>query len=569
MILYFADRKMDILALASTKLPKGFIITEDIKTEEIETGVTTFSCRIPYSADTRKQLEACTAAGNYIFRYDGDANEFYTIVETEVDTESGDVYLYAEDAGLDLINEVALQWPTDATAAADRGAHSLAWYFEKLLSSGTYAGGDTGGGDTGFVLGINEAEGDTAQTLTWSDEATVTERLLEIAGKFGCEIGFRFEIKGMAITRKYVDVFKTRGKDLGVQLRLGTDVDRIVTKTSIANLATALKVTGAENAAGVPVNLDGYTYDDGDFYVAAGSLLCSREAHDKWSRYINAEEPETVRSGTGDIVKTFSAETVSQQELCGQAIEELKKLREPEVNYEVELSHLPDSVKLGDRVTIVDDAGEQYLSARVLKLETSETEDTRTVTLGEYLIRDSGISAQVEALAAQFSILAKKRPFYTWIAYADDDSGTGISLDPAGKQYMGIAVNRTEEEADISDPSIFTWQRTEGEAGSSGEDAVLLRIDSSRGTVFKNTGVSTVLSVVIYRGSQRITTSSQLARAFGNSAHLVWEWLRLDDDRYGTILSTDERLSDGGFVFTLSPADVDVKVTFRCNLVID
>lgn len=569
MILYFADRKMNILGLASTELPRGFTITEDLKTEEIETGVTTFNCRIPFGPDDRLTVEQLAAVGNYIIRYDGDTNEFYTIVETEVDTEAGDVYLYAEDAGLDLINEVALQWPTDATPDADRGAHPLAWYFGKLLTSGTYEAGDTGGGDTGFELGINEAAGDTARTLTWSDEATVTERLLDIAEKFECEIGFRFELDGMTIAHKYVDVYKTRGKDLGVQLRLGTDVERIVTKSSIANLVTALKVTGADDAAGTPVNLEGYTYDDGDFYVASGSLLCSREAHDKWSRYIYAEEPETVKNGSGDIVKTFSYDTVSQQELCEQAIEELKKLREPEINYEVELSNLPDSVKLGDRVTIVDDEGELYVSARILKLETSETEDTRTVTLGEYLIRDSGISAQVAELAEMFQNIARSRPFYTWVAYADDETGAGISLDPDGKLYMGIAVNRTAEETDISDPSVFTWQRTEGSKGADGKDAILLRVDSSRGTVFKNNAVSTVLSVVIYYGSERITTAAALRAVFGTSARLEWEWQRLDEDRFGVLSALDSRLSDGGFKLTLSPEDVDTKVTFRCNLIID
>ena len=458
MTLYFADRKMTILGMASTVLPRGLVITEDLKTEEIETGVTTFSCRIPFDDDTRKQLEEYTAAGNYIFRYDGDTNEFYTIVETEVDTEAGEVYLYAEDAGLDIINEVALQWPTDATANAERGAHSLAWYFGKLLTSGTYAAGDTGGGDTGFELGINEAEGDTAQALTWSDEGTVTERLLDIAEKFGCEIGFRFEIKGMAITHKYVDVYKTRGADLGVQLRLGTDVERIVTKTSIANLATALKVTGGDDAAGTPVNLEGYSYDDDDFYVASGSLLCSREAHDKWSRYINAEEPETIKSGRGDIVRTFTSDTVSQAQLCSEAIEELKKLREPEVNYEVELSHLPDGVKLGDRVTIVDDKGEQYLSARILKLETSETEDTRTVALGDYLIRNSGISEKVAALAAEVAATAQANRVNI---ISQNITSTGVTLLSSAPLEIPATRMVYDQVTDSFDAG-YAWDATDG-----------------------------------------------------------------------------------------------------------
>ena len=569
MILYFADRKMSILGSASTGLPEGLTVLEDLKSEDVETGATTFECKIPFRSETRELAESCAAVGNYIFRYDGDANEFYTIVESEVDAEAASVSIYAEDAGLDLINEVALQWPTSETASSDRGTHTLEWYITKLLSTGTYGGGDTGGGDTGFELGINEAEDDAAQQLTWDSESTVTERLLEIATAFGCEIAFRFEIDGMAVTHKYVDVFKKRGKDLGVQLRMGMDVQNIVTKTSIANLATALKVTGADNAAGVPVNLEGYTYDDGEYYVAPGSLLRSRTAHDKWSRYISLTEPETVNNGYGDVVKTFTYDTVDQTTLCQKAVEELKKVCEPEVNYEVELYRLPDGVKIGDRVTIVDDEGEQYLSARILKLETSVADNTRSATLGEYLIRDSGISARVEALASEFSTLAKKRPFYTWVAYADDDTGTGISPDPEGKSYMGIAANQTVPDVDTSDPSVFTWQRTEGVTGADGEDgedAVLLRIDSSHGTVFKNTGVSTVLSVVIYMGSQRITTSQQMRAAFGAGAHLVWEWLRLDDERYVVIPADDSRLSDGGFSLTLGVNDVDTKVTFRCSL---
>ncbi len=107
-----------------------------------------------------------------------------------------------------------------------------------------------------------------------------------------------------------------------------------------------------------------------------------------------------------------------------------------------------------------------------------------------------------------------------------------------------------------------------GATGASGEDAILLRIDSSRGTVFKNNAVSTVLSVIIYHGGTRIETSSQLAAEFGSGAYLQWEWLQMDDDTYGTIVATDERLSDKGFHFTLSPEDVDAKVTFRCNLMI-
>ena len=97
----------------------------------------------------------------------------------------------------------------------------------------------------------------------------------------------------------------------------------------------------------------------------------------------------------------------------------------------------------------------------------------------------------------------------------------------------------------------------------------VLRIDSSRGTVFKDNNVSTVLSVSIHYGSQIIENNTALRATFGATAHLQWEWLRMDEDRYGIISADDSRLSDGGFRLALGPADVDVKVTFRCALITD
>ena len=104
--------------------------------------------------------------------------------------------------------------------------------------------------------------------------------------------------------------------------------------------------------------------------------------------------------------------------------------------------------------------------------------------------------------------------------------------------------------------------------GTKGEDATTLRIESSRGTVFKNDSVATVLSVVIYRGAQRITDSTTLKSVFGNSAYLQWKWQRLDDESFGIILAGDNRITEDGFSFILSPDDVDTKVTFMCELIV-
>jgi hypothetical protein len=94
-----------------------------------------------------------------------------------------------------------------------------------------------------------------------------------------------------------------------------------------------------------------------------------------------------------------------------------------------------------------------------------------------------------------------------------------------------------------------------------------LRIESSRGTVFKNNSTSTVLSVVIYRAADRITDIESLRATMGSGAYLQWKWRRIDDDDYGIISSSDKRISDDGFTFTLNPDDIDTQVTFMCELI--
>ena len=128
------------------------------------------------------------------------------------------------------------------------------------------------------------------------------------------------------------------------------------------------------------------------------------------------------------------------------------------------------------------------------------------------------------------------------------------------RRFIYVYGDRHEE---IGSPVLST-----GGSGRDGEDAVTLRIESSRGTVFKNDQVFTILSVVIYQGSNRITDSATLKTVFGNSAYIQWKWQRLDEETFGIISSGDSRFQDNGFRFVLSPDDVDTKVTFMCELII-
>lgn len=106
-----------------------------------------------------------------------------------------------------------------------------------------------------------------------------------------------------------------------------------------------------------------------------------------------------------------------------------------------------------------------------------------------------------------------------------------------------------------------------GNTGSKGEDGTVLVIESSKGNAFKNNRVATVLSVTVYNGSNRITDLATLKSVFGGSAYLQWKWQHNDEESFGVISSDDTRFSNDGFAFTLSPQDVDTKVSFICELI--
>lgn len=444
MILYFADRHMNVLGQASTELPKGLYISDDLKTEEVEAGVATLEFTLNYTASTRNDAKQYGSVGNYILRKNGDEQEIYTIITSEENIFKQEVEIYAEDAGMDLLNETVGEYKADK-------AYPASYYVEKFSD------------DSGFEIGINEVS-NYNRKLSWEGETTASERILSVATQFDAEVSYTFEIDRLKIKHKYINLHKKRGVDQGRELRINREVKNIIVKSSVEDLATALSVTGGyPEDSETPINLKGYKYDDGDIYLS-GSTIYSRSAVAKWSRYLSEKG-----NGTGHIVQTYTYDTLSQSELCNRAVSKLKKIYDAAVSYEVELAYLPDGIKIGDTVNIVDDTGELYLSARIMKLESSICNDEYTATLGEYQLKSSGISEKMESLASQFEKLAKNRTFYTWVVFADTETGGGISLKSAGKTYMGIAYNQTTKQPVLTDPSIYTWVKVVGEQGIAGE----------------------------------------------------------------------------------------------------
>lgn len=101
---------------------------------------------------------------------------------------------------------------------------------------------------------------------------------------------------------------------------------------------------------------------------------------------------------------------------------------------------------------------------------------------------------------------------------------------------------------------------------ASGEDAALIYIHSSNGTVFRPGNNGTTLTITVYYGSDAIRTLANLQTAFGSGAHLAWYKREYGSDSYVPVSSS--KISDNGFTVTLTSDDVDTRATYNCRLML-
>lgn len=446
MIIYFADRNLNITGQASTSLPGGFRIFEDTLTEEIESGVNIFEFRISYNDMTRLELESVIERSKYVLKSGGSAfyegensyTSLFQIVEDEFDTLSQDYYVYCEDAGLDLLNKIVpeVKFADKTLLQMLRATVPDDWIIELI---GTPAGTKT-----------NEYEG----------ESSATERVNNIVRLFDCEAFYSFEIERFKVTAKILNVIPKRGHQVAIpQLRLGRDINRINTKRSRQELATAYAVKGGTaEGKDKPVTLEGYAYSYTD--AETGDVYKVDAATGQMRNMTAMAREASALDSDGLILKTFEFDTTDKAVLAGQARAELQKHCNPIVEYEIDIVQLPEGTVIGDRINVIDEDGKLYLDTRILKLETSASAGTQKATVGDYIYRESGISEQMRALA---------------------------------KEYAGKGV-----------------------------DGIVLSVISSGGNIFHGKAINTTLTATVYQGNKVMDNQEALANAFGDTAEIKW-----------------------------------------------
>ena len=452
---YFTDRKFNLLGVASTSGSTDISLANEEDKLSIEDSVRTLTGSLFYGPESRKQVEAMSALGNYVLYKDESGRSVWTtIMEINNDPLAGECVFLAEDAGVDLINELVGPYTADK-------AYPIASYISRFTA------------DSGFKIGVNEIS-NLNRKLEWeSEESTALARILSVATQFdNAELEFRFEVNGLQVVERYIDIFKKRGRDERVTLYVDKDINRITTSGNLYELGTSLVgIGGTPEGQDNPINLKGYKYTDpeGRYVLGSDGIMRDTVAVQKWSRLLSNDNPTPTSS---HIQRRKTYETTDQKTLCDDVLRDLKKMAEVELNYEAEIVSLPYGVKIGDTIYLVDEQGELYLSARVLELVRCYSEDRYLATLGNYLIKDSGVDVNLQELADKLKDQIKPGDtYYPWIRYADDANGTGMSSVPEGKTYMATVYRKNDPIAsDNPEDYAGQWVKVKGEDGSDGED---------------------------------------------------------------------------------------------------
>lgn len=184
--------------------------------------------------------------------------------------------------------------------------------------------------------------------------------------------------------------------------------------------------------------------------------------------------------------------------------------------------------------------------------------------LGFYIIDSNGVNA--------LSISAGSISFDTNRGFVIGDTSAGSTNYIAFVPNQGIAIGGS---VSISGRKTLSEVMSEIEQASqdsttalqTANDVPIVSITSTNGTVFKrNLGVDTTLIATIFTPAGRISDATELHRRFGANAYLEWGWRDSATGAEHVIVSTDPRIGQNGFTFTVSPEDIDVQAIITCSL---
>ncbi|MFA7087403.1 MAG: hypothetical protein WC145_12120 [Aliarcobacter sp.] len=184
----------------------------------------------------------------------------------------------------------------------------------------------------------------------------------------------------------------------------------------------------------------------------------------------------------------------------------------------------------------------QYLWTRT-KVNYSDSKSTTAYSVSRYGTdgqAGSSVTITSTEIRYQKSSSGTQTPTGTW----ETDPPT-----PTQGQFLWTRTKVTYSDTTTTTSYSVARYGTDGADGSDGDDAILLSITSSGGTIFKNTAIATTLTAHVFKGGVELT-SGQIS-ALGSV-----KWYK---DGGATAVKT-------GLTLTVTAGDVDDKATYTAQL---
>ncbi len=191
-------------------------------------------------------------------------------------------------------------------------------------------------------------------------------------------------------------------------------------------------------------------------------------------------------------------------------------------------------------------AGTQSISSNVVTIPfsvTSSLVNTGTVQLA-VTITDAGVTVNKTLGVAVAKTGTSGQSYYTYVRYSENSDGSNMTSTPSDStMYIGVYSGTSSS---VPAYTSFTWSKY---MGDDGDDGIVLTIESSAGTIFKNTSAATTLTARVFLGGTELSTSEIAALGTVN-------WYK---DGGSTAVGT-------GVTFGISAGDVTNKATYVAQL---
>lgn len=383
-MLFILDRHEKVVAIFTNNgSPESCPYFNDALKENLDNGTSSYEFTIPSTHDAANLVQE----GGYVVRANLD-NELvmFTIMQVEdTHTFQSTKYIYAENAGLELLNDIF----RPVTHISKNATQIL----DILLA------------DTRWTKGDVEYFG--VKNFVFDDYQPVLTAIQYAKEVLGAELRFRVKMKNGEVSGRYVDFVKQRGTDTKKRFAYTKDILSIRRKIDMSEVVTAL----------IGVGKDDVTFREISYYTDHGDPF-TKPLNQDWVGDSSALQRFGVQGK--HLFGVFRYDTGNKEDLLKKTWAELQRRKTPQITYELDVALLErladiehEAVRLGDTVYVIDETFSPalYLEARIVDLETCFSDPSKDkAILGNFKAAKSNITPEMRAL--QRTLLKKEEKMY-------------------------------------------------------------------------------------------------------------------------------------------------------------